>query len=156
MQAYADAEGFDNQEAKDRVKFVMDYATNKLGYREKDLARATGIASTIFQEEGATERTEMQVEGAKAQTRMTTQAGKDSDDRRAAALNKQMQGQAFEAASADLQAKVLLNPDMSQDAQNKLFKDRYSHYLTVLGVQSSQGGTAASLPPGYKIDQPTR
>jgi len=153
MQAYADAEGIDNEEAKDRVKFAMDFATTKLGYKDKDLTRATGIASTIFQERAATERTGMQVEGAKAQTRMTTAASANADAARAAALNKQMQGQAFEAASADVQAKMLVNPNMSQDAQNKLFTDRYSHYLTVLGAQPSQGGIPGLPSPDYKIDQ---
>lgn len=69
LQAYADAEGLDNQAAKERVKFAMDFATAKLGYKEKDLTRATDIAKTIFEEEAATQRT--RIEQAGANTRAT-------------------------------------------------------------------------------------
>jgi hypothetical protein len=155
MQAYADAEGIDNEEAKDRVKFAMDFATTKLGYKDKDLARATGIATTLAQEAGATTRTGMQVEGAKEQTRMNIDAARISGEERGATADTELRTRAFAAAVSDLERRVALNPKMPEAEREKILRQSYIQNLTLLGgrLPSQGANTAPPPPPGFTPDK---
>ena len=75
FQAYADAEGIDNEEAKQRAMFGLNYAKDMTGYKKDEIGRLFEQNKTIFQEAAQTERTRMGVEGELEQERIRNLPG---------------------------------------------------------------------------------
>lgn len=140
FQAYADAEGIDNEEAKQRALFGLNYAKDVTGLKKDDIGRTFEQNKTIFQEAAQTERVEKQVAGGIEQERMRSESYRNSGKSQEEIARRAAMGRASASASEDVK---LLYPFPPQDANKKAqwekerdayYQKRYQFYLSAEGM----------------------
>ena len=143
LRTYAEIEGIDNQEAREKVNFGLNFANTKLGLKDKDLARTLSIWQTTTQEEGATKRTGMQVD-AQIRSAEIGAAGQSAYlEKQDAMLRKQV------GAAAEAQIPMLM-----KDVTSPIGKasDAYKMAIRNFGANSEQAAAAAAALETAKVN----
>jgi hypothetical protein len=121
LRTYAEIEGLDNQEAREKVNFGLNFANTKLGLKDKDLSRELSRWQTLTQEEGATKRTGMQV-GAQIRSAEIGAAGQSAYLEKQDAMLRKQVGAAAEAQIPMLMKDVTNPIGKASNAYQMAFK----------------------------------
>jgi hypothetical protein len=143
LRTYAEIEGIDNQEAREKVNFGLNFANTKLGLKDKDLARKLSIWQTTTQETGATERSEAQIAGQKDVATINKEAQLGYFEKQDALLRRQV------GAAAEAQIPMLM-----KDVTNPIGKAHNAYQMAIrnFGADSQKATAAAAALETAKIN----
>lgn len=129
LRMYAEVEGLDNQDAKERVNGILGVAKTSLDMNDKQITRATDWAKMQAQEQGATERTRMQVAGQKDVANITAGSYAKTAEAQAEVAKRQAMGRASQAALDETVKRFAFPPKGTPDEVAKWEKTRDDFYL---------------------------
>lgn len=143
LRTYAEIEGLDNQEAREKVNFGLNFANTKLGLKDKDLSRALSIWQTTTQETGATARSNAQIQGQKDVATINKEAQLGYFEKQDAMLRKQV------GAAAEAQIPMLM-----KDVTNPIGKAANAYQMAIrnFGADSEKANAAAAALETAKIN----
>jgi hypothetical protein len=167
LRMYADVEGLDNQDAKERVNGILGLAKTKYDMSNNEISRIYDWAKTKAELENRVTTTGMQVQGQKDVAGITADSYAHTAKAQEATAMRQAAGRANAAALEETNArfKPLLRPkdptaaakfDADRDAY---YKQRYSFYLRSEGFggapEGATGGTAGGQDKVVNVVWPT-
>jgi hypothetical protein len=143
LRTYAEIEGLDNQEAREKVNFGLNFANTKLGLKDKDLSRALSIWQTTTQETGATSRSNAQIQGQKDVATINKEAQLGYFEKQDALLRKQV------GAAAEAQL-----PQLVKDPTTPVGKAYTAYQMAIkkFGANSDSTARAAAALETAKIN----
>jgi hypothetical protein len=138
---YAEIEGIENSEARERVKFMLDFGMKDLDLKDKDFTRALSWATNkmqdVTQNRGITEQaassrygTDKQLEGALA-----------NNSAQESAIYKTAVGKAWADAQAELTQNGNYRESKDQAAKDKMLQDRANQLLAIYLKMAQSGGS---------------
>jgi hypothetical protein len=157
LERYAELEGIENAEARDRVKFMLDFGKTELELKDKDLTRGTNWANQKMQD--ATQRFGIATQA--ASSKYATDKQLEAAGLRSAAtenaLLKQATQAAWKSAEEELQQDTAYRTSKDPAAKAKRLQELAQQKLAVYLSMVNSGGGAGGIPglpgPDFVIDE---
>ena len=154
LSQYAEIEGIENAEARERVKFMLDYGMKDLDLRGKDLDR--GLRWSIDNMQNDTQR--LNIVTGSADTRrgqnMQLQASLAGNLARMAEIDKSRENEAIKLATSNLQQNMNYRKETDPDKKAAIFRAEVQAILAAMPGSGSSGTGTPGLPsPDFKMDQ---
>lgn len=156
LSQYAEIEGIENAEARQRVSFMLDFGKTELDLKDKDLTRGTNWVIQTMQD--ATQRRgqnlsyDASIFGTKKQFEASMAGSKASVD----AVMKQGYNLAYQAAQDDVKAmpEFIEGDAATRDRIfNGILQQKLAAYQRMVGGDASVGAGPSQLPAGFQLDK---
>lgn len=154
IKTLADVENLEYDQAAKKVEFGYKYATDTLGFKDKQIARAADRYNTQLQSATSIANTNTSAEATRFAATESRRGYESGYDKQAAALEKQAQNNAFDAAVKSVQANPAFLTAMAAGDINKqwaILQPVYEKYLAVArsgGLEGSTAGTPSGMDYG--------
>ena len=145
LSQYAEIEGIENTEARERVKFMLDFGKTELDLKDKDLTRGLSWATNKMQD--ATQNRQITTQDATQRrgqdfSLQASLAGNAARDAQLAKGNLQL---AYKQAGDDVKANMdWINGTPAE--RKKIFQDAVAANLEVLQNSGGGGGSGGGMP----------
>lgn len=156
LKTYADLEGIDNEAARERVNFALNFAKTKLDLRTKDIANELNWRVQLMQD--ATQRFGITTQAATAMRGQdfTLDAARLRNQGVTNALFNQATRSAWESAEKELQQNPKYREEKNQEVKNKMLQDlaqqKLQVYLNMVNSGDESGGIPGLPSPDFEID----
>ena len=152
LSQYAEIEGIENAEARERVKFMLDYGMKDLDLRGKDLDR--GLRWSIDNMQNDTQR--LNIVTGSADTRrgqnMQLQASLAGNLARMAEIDKSRENEAIKLATSNLQQNMNYRKETDPDKKAAIFRAEVQAILAAMPGSGSGGPGTPGMPSGFVAD----
>lgn len=152
---YAEIEGIENAEARERVKFMIDFGKTELDLKDKDLTRGVNFAIQKMQDVTQNRNITEQAASSKYSADKQFTASMANSSAQADAVMKQGYNLAYQAAQDDVKAMPeYINGDEATRTQifNNVLAQKIAAYERMTGGRTSGGG-APQMPAGFVPDK---
>jgi hypothetical protein len=154
---YAEIEGIENAEARERVKFMIDFGKTELDLKDKDLTRAVSWAGKKMEDVTQRRGQDLSYDASIFSSKSQKEASMASASAQESAIYKTAVQKAWSDAQAELSQNGKYRESKDQAAKDKMLQDRANQLLAIYlnMAQSGAGGAggAPQMPPGFVPDK---
>jgi hypothetical protein len=151
LSQYAEIEGIENTEARERVKFMLDFGKTDLELKDKDLTRGLSWAATQVQSADQRYSTDTQAATSRYNTDKQVAASLAGDAAKLAQLDRGNLQLAFKQAGSDVQS-IRAWRDGTPAEKDAIFKERVRINLEALRSAGGGGAGMPELSEGFVLD----
>jgi len=152
---YAEIEGIENAEARERVKFMIDFGKTELDLKDKDLTRGLSWATNKMQDETQRSGQKLSYDASVYNANKGYDAAVANSSAQENAIYKGAVGKAWESAQAELVQNGKYREEPDQAVKDKMLQDRANQLLAIYlkMAQSGAGGAGAGAQGGKPWEQ---
>jgi hypothetical protein len=152
LSQYAEIEGIENGEARERVKFMLDFSKTELDLKDRDLTRSLNLAIQKMQDERARTGQSNSYNASIFSTQVQREIALAGDAAKSRQLTQAAINDAIKIADGQLQMDMKYRNGTPAE-KDALLKARVQAILATGGALGSSGAGTPAMPSGYVADQ---